>query len=264
MDLWGSLARLREIAPLVHNVTNYVVMNSTANALLAVGASPAMAHAVEEVEDFTAISRALVINIGTLSPHWVDAMRRAAGRAQRDGIPWVLDPVGAGATAYRTSVGADLAGRRPTVIRGNASEIMVLAGVLAAAGKGVDSTQATETALRPARTLARATGALVAMTGAVDYVTDGERLVEIRNGHSMMARVTGLGCTATAIVGAFVGANDAPFAATVAALATLGVAGELAAEQASGPGSLQLMLLDALHRLDEATLIDRARVQVIS
>ena len=257
---WENLARVRAAAPLVHNITNYVVMNNTANALLAVGASPAMVHAVEEVEEFVAISRAVVINIGTLSPRWVDAMRLAVLRATRAGIPWVLDPVGAGATTYRTAVAADLAGARPTVIRGNASEIMVLAGSVGVVGKGVDSAHATETALAPARALARVSGAIVAMTGVVDYVTDGDRVTAIRNGHAMMSRVTGLGCTATALVGAFLAANSDPFAATVAALATLGVAGELAAEHSPGPGSLQVHLLDALYQLDQSTLEQRARV----
>jgi hydroxyethylthiazole kinase len=260
LDLWAPLERLRESAPLVHNITNYVVMNNTANALLAVGASPAMVHAVEEVEDFVAISRALVINIGTLSPRWVEAMRLAAARARAKDIPWVLDPVGAGATGYRTQVGAELARLGPTVIRGNASEIMVLAGSINRAGKGVDSAHSTDDAIGPARALARETNALVAMTGVVDYVTDGVRVVAIRNGHPLMARVTGLGCTASALVGAFIGANDSALAATVSALATLGVAGELAAEQAEGPGSLQMHLLDALYRLDQPTLERRARV----
>jgi hydroxyethylthiazole kinase len=260
LDVWTPLARLRESAPLVHNVTNYVVMNNTANALLAVGASPAMVHAVEEVEEFVAISRALVINIGTLSPRWVEAMRLAAARARANDIPWVLDPVGAGATGYRTEVGAGLARLGPTVIRGNASEIMVLAGSDNRAGKGVDSAHSTDDAIGPARALARETNALVAMTGVVDYVTDGVRVVAIRNGHPLMARVTGLGCTASALVGAFIAANDSALAATVSALATLGVAGELAAEQAEGPGSLQMHLLDALYRLDQPTLERRARV----
>jgi hydroxyethylthiazole kinase len=260
LDVWTPLARLRESAPLVHNITNYVVMNNTANALLAVGASPAMVHAVEEVEEFVAISRALVINIGTLSPRWVEAMRLAAARARANDIPWVLDPVGAGATGYRTEVGAGLARLGPTVIRGNASEIMVLAGSDNRAGKGVDSAHSTDDAIGPARALARETNALVAMTGVVDYVTDGVRVVAIRNGHPLMARVTGLGCTASALVGAFIAANDSALAATVSALATLGVAGELAAEQAEGPGSLQMHLLDALYRLDQPTLERRARV----
>lgn len=261
LDLWSPLARVREIAPLVHNITNYVVMNNTANALLAVGASPAMVHAVEEVEEFTAISRALVINIGTLSPPWVEAMHRAVRRTRSAEIPWVLDPVGAGATTYRTQVAVQLARLGPAAIRGNASEIMVLAGAVAAGGKGVDSTHSTDAALAPARSLARETGALVAMTGTVDYVTDGARVVAIGNGHPMMARVTGLGCTATALVGAFMGANEDAFGATVAALAALGVAGELAAEQSRGPGSLQVQLLDALYGLDQATLGRHARVR---
>lgn len=261
LDFCTPLDRVRDNAPLVHNITNYVVMNNTANALLAIGASPAMVHAAEEVEEFAAISSALVINIGTLSPRWVDAMRLAAARAKAAGIPWVLDPVGAGATIYRSEVSAELARLKPAVIRGNASEIMVLAGSFGAAGKGVDATHSTQAALEPARDLARDTGAIVAMTGVVDYVTDGERVVAIHNGHPMMARVTGLGCTATALVGAFLGANDDPFAATVSALATLGVAGEIAAEQSPGPGSLQLHLLDALYRLDRVELDSRARVR---
>ena len=265
LDVWAPLARLRAAAPLVHNITNYVVMNNTANALLAAGASPAMVHAVEEVEEFVAISQALVVNIGTLSPPWVEAMHLAVAGARAGGIPWVLDPVGTGATRYRTEVAAELARLGPSVVRGNASEVMVLAGSVGAAGRGVDSTHATDDALEPARRLARDTGAIVAMTGAVDYVTDGARVVAIRNGHPMMARVTGLGCTASALVGAAlaVAAGD-PLGATVAALAALGVAGEMAAEGAAGPGSLQLRLLDALYTLDEATLRRRVRLETVA
>lgn len=261
IDPSTCLARVRDGAPLVHNITNYVVMNTTANALLAIGAAPAMVHAVEEVEEFAAIARALVINIGTLSPSWVDAMRLAATRAASAGIPWVLDPVGAGATSYRRQVSAELARLGPTVIRGNASEIMVLAGSVAAAGKGVDSAHSTQTALGPAQALARDTGACVAMTGEIDYVTDGDRVVAISNGHPMMARVTGLGCTASAVVGAFLGANEDRLAAAVSALVSLGVAGELAAERSPGPGSMQLHLLDALYQLDRDTLDRRARMR---
>ena len=260
IDPWAPIARLRAASPLVHNITNYVVMNNTANALLAIGASPAMVHAVEEVEDFTAISQSLVINIGTLSPQWVEAMRLAAIRARAAGIPWVIDPVGAGATSYRTNVAADLVRLRPTVIRGNASEIMILAGWVSDGGKGVDSAHATEDGLEPARRLARETRAVVAMTGAVDYVTDGERTIALHNGHPLMARVTGLGCTATALVGACLAAEPNVVDAAVAALTALAIAGEIAAEQAAGPGSLQIMLLDALHNLDEATVRRRARI----
>jgi len=257
---WEKLARLREIAPLVHNITNYVVMNNTANALLAIGASPAMVHAVEEVEEFTGLAGALVINIGTLSPLWVEAMKLAAVRAVARSIPWVLDPVGAGATRYRTDVAAALLRLRPTVVRGNASEVMVLAGVAGAAGKGVDSAHGGTEALDAARRLAAESGAIVAMTGAVDYVTDGVRVVELRNGDPMMARVTGLGCTASALVGAFLATGGDAMESTVAALSALAVAGEIAAEGAGGPGTLQLRLLDTLYSLDEATLTQWARI----
>jgi hydroxyethylthiazole kinase len=264
VDVYNALALVRESAPLIHNITNYVAMNSTANALLAVGASPAMVHAMEEVAEFASLSRALVVNIGTLSPRWVDAMHLAIAQARSANVPWVLDPVAVGATVYRSDVGASLAQLGPTVIRGNASEVMVLAGLQGSAGKGVDSAHRTDDALDSAQALARDTGAIVAMTGAVDYVTDGHRMVALRNGHALMARVTTLGCTCSALVGAFLGVAIDPFAATVAGVAVLGVAGEIAAEDAPGPGSLQLRLLDALYSLDESTLLQRLRVDELS
>jgi hydroxyethylthiazole kinase len=259
--LASSLAEIRRTAPLVHNITNYVVMNNTANALLALGASPAMVHATDEVEEFVGISRALVVNIGTLSAPWIAAMRAAAERAHRLGIPWALDPVGVGATTFRNTVAADLMHRRPAVIRGNASEILALAGA-GARTKGVDSTHQANTAVDAARELAHRTGATVAVTGATDYVTDGSRLAALHNGHPLMARVTGMGCTATAIVGAFLAVERDSFRAAVQALTVLGVAGEVAAERSPGPGSLQVQILDALHLLDEATLAERARIEL--
>ena len=164
----AALKELRVKRPLVHNITNYVAMTLSANVLLALGASPAMIHAVEEVEDFVAISSSLVINIGTLSPRWVEAMRLAAKKAVALGKPWVLDPVGCGATPYRTSVAAELVGLRPTIIRGNASEIMSLAGAAGAGGKGVDSTAASDAAVSAAMMLAHRSGADVAATGVID------------------------------------------------------------------------------------------------
>jgi hydroxyethylthiazole kinase len=226
----ASLAEIRRTAPLVHNITNYVVMNNTANALLALGASPAMVHAVDEVEEFVGIARALVINIGTLSAPW-------------------------------NTVAADLVRRRPAVIRGNASEILALAGT-GARTKGVDSTHRTNTAIDAARELARRTGAAVAVTGATDYVTDGTRLATLNNGHPLMARVTGMGCTATAIIGAFLAVERDPFRAAVNGLTVLGVAGEIAADRSPGPGSLQVQILDALHLLDDATIAERARIEI--
>jgi hydroxyethylthiazole kinase len=254
------LAAVRSERPLVHNITNYVVMNSTANALLAIGASPAMVHAPEEVAEFVGISGALVVNIGTLSIPWIASMELAVEAAGARGVPWVLDPVGVGATRLRNETAADLAARKPAAIRANASEVMALAGLASAGTRGVDSTQGSDAALEVARRLARDTGAIVAVTGAVDHVTDGERVVSIANGHPMMSRVTGLGCTATALVGAALAAEPDRLVACAAGLAFLGVAGELAAERSPGPGSLQLHLLDALYALDAAALQRRLRL----
>jgi hydroxyethylthiazole kinase len=255
----SSLARLRADTPLVHNITNYVVMNTTANALLAIGASPAMVHAQDEVEEFVGISRALVVNIGTLSPAWVAAMQLAVRTAAERRIPWVLDPVGAGATTYRTRTAALLSRAAPAVIRGNASEIAALAGARGTT-KGVDSVAQSDEVIHLARALADDTGAVVAITGRTDYVTDGTRIAAIDNGHPMMARVTGLGCTATALIGAFLGAGDGPFDAAIHGLTVLAVAGEIAAEGAGGPGTLQLRLLDILYTLDADTLATHSRV----
>ncbi len=255
-----SLDAIRAATPLVHNITNIVVANSTANALLALGASPAMAESTDEVEDLVAAAAALVINLGTISATWAAAMRLAAGRAHGAGVPWVLDPVAVGVLAYRSRVAADLLRHRPAAIRGNASEILSLAGA-AGAGRGVDSTAQSADAVDAARRLAAETGAVVAVTGAVDYVTDGDQTIEVHNGHPLMPRVTGMGCTATAIVGAFLAVERNRLAATAQALGVLGVAGELAAARARGPGSLQMELLDALYTIDAATLDARVRLQ---
>lgn len=256
----NTLDRVRSGSPLVHNITNYVAMDVSANALLAIGASPAMIHAVEEVEDFTGIAQALVINIGTLSAPWVEAMTLAAHRANMTGKPWVLDPVGAGATSYRTGVARDLSQLGPTVVRGNASEILALAGATDAATKGVDSTHASEDAREVAGNLARTLGCTVAVTGAVDYITDGDRTLAVSNGDAMMASVTALGCAATAVIGAFLTAERDPVLGTAYALGVFGVAGELAARQSDGPGTLRWRILDELYRLD-ATALNAARIQ---
>lgn len=259
--LWTLIVRVHDKAPLVHNITNFVVMNNTANALLAIGASPAMIHSVDEVEDFVAISQALVVNIGTLDSVWIAACKLAAIKASNAGIPWVLDPVGAGATPYRQTAANSLAQLKPTVIRGNGSEILSVAQQ-AGEGRGVDSLHGSETALNAAKHLAELTKGIIAITGAVDYVTDGTQVAEIHNGHPLMARVTGLGCSATAVIGAFLAIEQDAFTATVAALTLLGVAGELAAERSLGPGTLQVALLDTLYTLDEATFSQRALVKL--
>jgi hydroxyethylthiazole kinase len=249
LDPGGALERLRASAPLVHCITNYVAMDVAANALLALGASPAMVHAEEEVEEFLGIAAALTVNIGTLSPPWVASMRRAADRAAALGRPWVLDPVGAGATRYRTDVAGDLARRGPSVVRGNASEILTLSGEVGGT-RGVDSTRGADEARPAAEALARTLGCVVAVTGAVDYATDGRRTLAVHHGHPLMTRVTALGCALTAVTGAFLAVEPDPLHAAAYALAWFGVAGEAAAEGAAGPGTLRVRLLDALHTLD--------------
>ncbi|MBW2675402.1 MAG: hydroxyethylthiazole kinase, partial [Deltaproteobacteria bacterium] len=256
-SIYADVAKIRETAPLIHNITNYVVMNSTANALLALGASPVMAHAEQEVDEMTGIARALVINIGTLSTSWVAAMFLAAGRARELGVPLVFDPVGAGATSYRTKTCLDLIDTvPPAIISGNASEIMALTGQDART-KGVDSSDPSVAALDAARGLNEETGSTVCVSGEVDYIVDGEDVITIENGHPMMARVTGLGCTATALCGAFAAVNPSFPVAAAGAMAVMGIAGEMAAEHSEGPGSLQVAFLDILFRLSEADLKER-------
>ncbi|MDR3517070.1 MAG: hydroxyethylthiazole kinase [Azospirillaceae bacterium] len=253
--------RVRKRNPLVHNITNFVAMDISANLLLAAGASPAMVHAEEEAADFARISDALVINIGTLSPSWVAAMVAAATAARDAGKPWVLDPVGVGATAFRTATVHRLVALRPTIIRGNASEILSIAGA-EGGGKGVDSRANSDSARAVAQRLAADLGTVIAVTGAVDYVTDGQRTFAIAGGHPLMTSVTAVGCAATALVGAFVAVESDAVRAAAAALGTLAVAGEIAAEGAAGPGSFRVRLLDTLATLDTATLTARLRLTV--
>ena len=246
-----DLHAVRSQTPLVHNITNYVVMNTTANALLAVGASPVMAHSVDEVEDMVKIASSLVINIGTLSKNWVDAMIKAGKAAQERDIPVVLDPVGAGATPYRTKTSLQIIKKcRPGVIRGNASEIMALVNEKAKT-KGVDSTASSESALDAAKILTRDTGAVIVISGPVDYIIDKQSMIEVRNGASLMGNVTGMGCTATALVGAFIAVNKNLLLASAHAMSVMGIAGELAAKKAEGPGTMQMHFLDALYKLSD-------------
>ena len=251
---------IRAQQPLVHNITNYVVMNSTANALLAAGASPVMAHAIEEVEEMVRLSGALVINIGTLSRPWINAMRIARQAAAEAGIPVVLDPVGAGATRLRTeTVRQFLAEAPPTVLRGNASEILALHEDREKT-KGVDSRHQPAAARDAARALARHYGCVVCVSGEIDLILDQQRALHVMNGHPLMPRVTGLGCTASALTGAFLAVNRNSLEASANAMAVLGIAGEIAGEKAAGPGSLQMYLLDTLYQLDSATLRHRLRM----
>lgn len=259
-DIFKDVEQVRNQAPLVHNITNYVVMNITANALLAIGASPVMAHALPEVEDMTGIAGALVINIGTLSDDWIAAMFKAAEKAAGRKIPIVLDPVGAGATPYRTRTAKSLMrAAAPAIIRGNASEIMSLAEA-GSTTKGVDSTSASDQALAAAGALSREFACAVCVTGAVDFIVSTRAVAEVKNGHPMMPRVTGLGCTATALCGAFAAVNPDYDRATAHAMAVMGIAGEMAAESAAGPGSFRVNFIDALYRISEADIQKRLNV----
>ena len=261
MNAGESLRRLRERRPLVHQITNYVVMNETGNATLALGALPVMAHAREEVEEMAGLSGALVLNIGTLSPHWIDAMLLAARAANERGVPVVLDPVGAGATRYRTETAKRILDAVDvTVLRGNAGEVATLVGVEAEV-RGVESIGGAGDPAGLAQEAARSLGVVASVTGAVDHVSDGERTIAIANGHPLLASITGTGCMSSAITGCFLAVADSPLDGAAEALVAFGVAGEDAARDAKGPGSFHVGLYDALAALDPDTLDARARAE---
>jgi hydroxyethylthiazole kinase len=266
-DIWSDVLTVRERSPLVHSITNLVVMNFNANVLLASGASPVMAHAHEEVTDMVGIAQALVLNIGTLDPYGVESMRLALVAAAKRGIPVVLDPVGAGATPYRNQcIELLLATASPTVIRGNGSEIMSVAGS-AVQTRGVDSSAVANDALGAVRALVQRTGGTVCVSGETDHILDQhQRAARLSNGHVWMTKITGVGCSATALIGAFCAVQPDAWRATVSAMAYLGVVGEVAAEKAiakgQGVGSMQAGLLDELQLLDQATFTQRLRMEV--
>ncbi len=255
-----DLKLVREKSPLVHNITNYVVMNNTANTLLALGASPVMAHAEEEVADMAGIASALVINMGTLSPRWVEGMLLAGKTAKQKSVPIIFDPVGVGATPYRNEVAKQILEQcQPDFIRGNGSEIMALTNQNVIT-KGVDSTASSNAALDAAKTLAKKTGAVVVISGQEDFITDGTVVTSVQNGSTMMAKVTGMGCTATAVLGAFAAVNSDKREAATSAMAVMSIAGEIAVQQSAGPGSLQTNFLDTLYNLDTETVEKLAKI----
>lgn len=252
-----ALNAVREQNPLVVNVTNYVVMNSTANALLAIGASPIMAHSSQEMAEMMSFAGALVINIGTLDSQWAPRMAFAVEQANLNNKPVVLDPVGCGASQLRTQTARQIAqAANQLIIRGNASEIIALAGE-AGTNKGVDAQDTSEAALGAADYLVNKYQCNLVISGPSDYVITPTSQVKLQNGHALMQQVTGMGCSLSALTGAFVAVGETT---GLAATAIFGVAGEIAAEQSKGPGSLQLNILDALYQLDEATLIRRLKL----
>ena len=256
-----NLMALREKKPLIHNITNFVVMNYTANALLAMGASPVMAHAPNEVEDMVSFAGALVLNIGTLTDVWINSMVKAGKKASQLNTPIVLDPVGSGATALRTNSAKQIINDTTiTVIRGNASEILSLRDENSKT-KGVDSIHSVDQAAQAARNLAEELHTTLAITGPVDLITDGQRVLRVSNGHPLMACVTGTGCTATATIGAFLAVDNDALSATATALSFFGLAGEIAAETASAPGTFMIKLLDALYTITPAKLREGCRIE---
>ncbi len=250
-SLWRDICLIRNQAPLVVNVTNNVVTNVTANALLALGASPAMSHAPADAAELAGLAGALVLNMGTPAKAQALSMLEAGRAANAVGVPVAFDPVACGATGLRRSLAAQLLMEvRFAVVRGNASEILHLAGQ-DARSKGVDSAHESEQAVEAAAALAARLGCVVCVSGAVDVLSDGQTLHLLPGGHPLMTRVTGMGCTATALIGAFLAVNPAPLQATLHAMAVMAVCGEQAAAQSAGPGSMQLHYLDALYTLEE-------------
>ncbi len=259
-SIMENVAKIRASRPLILNLTNYVAANTNANALLALGASPAMSHWSEDVRELAAFAQALVVNIGTPTPDFVDGIFAAGAVAREKNIPVVLDPIAMGVTRARTDAGFRFIEEcGPAVIRGNASEIMATAGV-AATSRGADSTAAVEEALESARRLAMEKNCVVTISGESDYITDGRQTCRITGGHSMMPLVTALGCTATALTGAFLAVAD-PFSAAVSAMAVMSAAGSRAGEKAQGPGTLQLYFYDALYLLDASDLETRVQME---
>ena len=261
------LEKMRTTSPLIHNITNFVVMNSTANILLAAGASPVMAHCMGEVEEMASMAGALVLNIGTLQEDWVDAMILAAKTANDKSIPVVLDPVGSGATSLRTrAVKKIMKEVKVSVLRGNASEIFSLASPGTsddARTRGVDSTLTiSDETIRAARQLAPELNCIVAISGAEDIITNGKKTFQVKNGHPLMTKVTGMGCGLSAIVGAFCAVCDDGdlLSATAAAFGFYGLCGDLAINVSDKPGSFFTAFVDALYDVQKADIQEGLRV----
>lgn len=260
-EIWVDVQKIKRLSPLVHNITNYVAMEQTANGLLALGASPVMAHALEEVEEMAKSANALVLNIGTLSPHWVEAMQRALKAALLKGIPVILDPVGAGATKFRTQTTLELlkAGS-PTVIRGNAAEIMALYDHQRLT-KGVESNLNPLEYEMEANKLAQKYQTTVWMSGSTDLITDGQQVFLVHNGHPLIKKVTGMGCVSTALTAAFCAVNLNSLLGAVHTALIWGIASELAAKKAEGPGTFKTAIIDALYHMTKKQIQERMKVE---
>ena len=260
----AALEEMRRQRPLVHNITNFVVMTETANILLHIGASPVMAHAPEEVEELARAAGALVLNIGTLEKSWIDSMLLAGRAAAENGVPVVLDPVGAGATRLRTETSLRILQEvQPTVLRGNAAEVSILAGIEARV-KGVEADGAIASPAEIARRAAQKFNTTAVVTGPQDAISDGSRVILVNNGHPMLGMLTGTGCMATALVGAFLAVEKDAVAAALGALVSFGLAAERAALKASAPASFRVALFDEVYLIDPDALLSDARVEAVS
>ncbi len=257
-----NLEKLRKEKPLVHNITNYVVMNFSANCLLALGASPVMAEAQEELSDMSSISSSLVINIGTLSSHWVESMEIAIDLAKKNNKPVILDPVGAGASDYRTQTAKKFLSMGVSVLRGNSSEIMALNNSLKGnKTKGVDSSEISINAIDSAKELAASFKTTVVISGETDYICSVDRVIALSNGVSLMGTITGMGCSASALIGAFLPVSPSPFEAAVSAMSVMSIAGEMAAEKALAPGAFNVAFVDALYEVNADIIRKRIKLE---
>jgi hydroxyethylthiazole kinase len=261
VDIWRMIEKIRKEKPLVHHLTNWVTIYDCANIVKALGASPVMAHAKEESGDMAAIASSLVLNIGTLTPEFIESMKIAARSANKKGIPVVLDVCGAGATRLRDEKSFELLNEtRIDIIKGNASEVARIAGENIQT-KGVDATNVGKDLIGLAAGLAKERKATVVITGREDIVCGGGRHFIVKNGHEMMTRVVGTGCMAASVIGTFAAVEKDLTQAAASALAVYGIAAELAAKEAEGPASFKEKLFDNIYRLDEETIKKMRKVE---
>ena len=259
------LEKIKFTSPLIHNITNFVVMNSSANILLAIGASPVMAHCLGEVREMTSIANSLVLNIGTLQDDWVEAMVVAAKTANAKGIPVILDPVGSGATSLRTrAVKKIMHEAKISVLRGNASEIFSLASEDVRT-RGVDSSLSVTTeVIDAARTLATEMNCIIAISGAEDVITDGRKIFKVKNGQAIMTRVTGIGCGLSAVTGAFCAvAKGDLISAAAAAFGFYGLCGDLAFQISDKPGSFSVAFTDTLYSVNPKDISSLLKIDIV-
>ena len=260
------LEEIKTKSPLVWNISNFVSMDIAANMLLAIGASPAMAHALEEAEDFSnickAINGALTINIGTFDSHWQSCAINVAKQARSNDVPWVLDPVGAGASKFRSKNALELLKHNPTVLRGNASEIISLSGI-STTGKGVDSTSSSNEALDAAKLIASNNKTIVAVTGEIDYITNGSKIYAVHGGNKMMTKITATGCSLTCLIGAALTSEQDKIEATANMMGIYSVACDIALKKAKGPASLRTELIDTLYNLSNNDINKNIRIELV-